>query len=95
MTSRTADLDDAYAISEAEIEAALDGYPEKKKDYPERSLAALRAAIDDYRGKRASGAITDAMLEQARATARAEAVAPEPAPAPAAAGAVTTIDLRA
>jgi nitrogen fixation NifU-like protein len=88
-------VDDAYAISEAEIEAALDGYPEKKKDYPERSLAALRAAIDDYRGKRASGAITDAMLEQARATARAEAVAPEPAPAPTAAGAVTTIDLRA
>jgi NifU-like protein involved in Fe-S cluster formation len=88
-------VDDAYAISEAEIEAALDGYPEKKKDYPERSLAALRAAIDDYRGKRASGAITDAMLEQARATARAEAVASEPAPAPAAAGAVTTIDLRA
>ena len=85
-------IDDAYAISEAEIEAALDGYPEKKKDYPERSLAALRAAIDDYRDKRASGAITDAMLEQARARARAEVVAPEPAPA---ARPVATIDLRA
>jgi nitrogen fixation NifU-like protein len=85
-------IDDAYAISEAEIEAALDGYPEKKKDYPERSLAALRAAIDDYRGKRASGAITDAMLEQARARARAEVVAPEPTPA---ARPVATIDLRA
>ena len=32
--------------------AALGGYPEKKRDYPERSLAALRAAIDDYRAKR-------------------------------------------
>jgi nitrogen fixation protein NifU and related proteins len=65
-------IDEAYAISEGEIEAALDGYPEKKKDYPERSLAALRAAIDDYRAKRASGAITDAMLERAGAV-------PEPA----------------
>jgi nitrogen fixation NifU-like protein len=60
-------LDQAYAISEADIEAELDGYPEKKKDYPERSLAALRAAIDDFRAKRASGAITDRMLEDARA----------------------------
>ena len=60
-------LDQAYAISEADIEAELDGYPEKKKDYPERSIAALRAAIDDFRAKRASGAITDRMLEEARA----------------------------
>jgi nitrogen fixation NifU-like protein len=59
-------IDQAYAISDADIEAELDGYPEKKKDYPERSLAALRAAIDDYRGKRASGTITDAMLASAR-----------------------------
>jgi len=64
-------VDDAYAISDADIEAELDGYPEKKKDYPERSIAALRAAIDDYRAKRASGAITDAMLEDARPTAAA------------------------
>ncbi len=60
-------LDEAYAISDADIEAQLDGYPEKKKDYPERSIAALRAAIDDFRAKRASGAITDRMLEEARA----------------------------
>jgi nitrogen fixation NifU-like protein len=68
-------VDQAYAISDADIEAELDGYPEKKKDYPERSIAALRAAIDDYRAKRAAGAITDAMLEQARATVRAAAAA--------------------
>jgi NifU-like protein involved in Fe-S cluster formation len=36
-------LDAAYAISEADIENELDGYPEKKKDYPERSLLALSA----------------------------------------------------
>ena len=60
-------VDEAYAISEADIEAALDGYPEKKKDYPERSLLALRAAIEDYRQKRQSGTITDAMLESASA----------------------------
>jgi nitrogen fixation NifU-like protein len=73
-------IDAAYAISEADIEAQLDGYPEKKKDYPLRSLSALRAAIDDYRAKRAAGKITDANLEEARAAA---AAAPSAAPAPA------------
>ncbi len=63
-------IDQAYAISDADIEAELDGYPDKKKDYPGRSIAALRAAIDDYRAKRASGTITDAMLEKAHAEAQ-------------------------
>ena len=62
-------IDQALAITDADIEAALGGYPEKKKDYPERSRLALIAAIEDYRAKRSAGAITDAMLEQARATA--------------------------
>jgi NifU-like protein involved in Fe-S cluster formation len=66
-------IDEALAISDADIEAALDGYPEKKKDYPERSRLALKAAVDDYRAKRASGTITDAMLEEARATVAAAA----------------------
>lgn len=66
-------VDDAYAISDADIEAELDGYPEKKKDYPERSIAALRAAIDDYRAKRAAGSITDAMLEEAHRSTAASA----------------------
>ena len=35
-------IDEALAITDADIEAALDGYPEKKKDYPERSRFALR-----------------------------------------------------
>ena len=60
-------VDAAYAISEADIEAQLDGYPDKKKDYPGRSLAALRAAIDDYRAKRSAGLLSDADLERARA----------------------------
>jgi len=79
-------IDEAYAISEADIEAQLDGYPEKKKDYPERSLNALRAAIDDYRKKRAAGAISDEMLTQAHAqngrlpaTPTLPAVTPPPA----------------
>ncbi len=79
-------IDEAYAISEADIEAQLDGYPEKKKDYPGRSLAALRAAIDDYRAKRTAGSIGDADLEAARAESlsrREAAPAPAPAPAPA------------
>ena len=68
-------VDEALAITDADIEAALDGYPEKKKDYPERSRFALQAAIEDYRAKRAAGQITDAMLEEARATVAAAAAA--------------------
>jgi nitrogen fixation NifU-like protein len=62
-------VDEALAITDADIEAALGGYPEKKKDYPERSRLALNAAIEDYKAKRAAGKITDAMLDQARASA--------------------------
>jgi len=61
----------AYAIDDAEIEAQLDGYPEKKKDYPGRSIAALRTAIDDFRARRAAGTITDDMLERAHTEAAA------------------------
>jgi len=49
-------VDEAYVITAEDIEKQLDGYPQKKKDYPERSLAALRAAIDDYRAKHSAGA---------------------------------------
>jgi NifU-like protein involved in Fe-S cluster formation len=81
-------LDEAYAISDADIEAELGGYPEKKRDYPGRSIAALHAAIDDFRAKRAAGKISDAMLaaaaqaaELARAS-EAAATAAVAAPAP-------------
>jgi NifU-like protein involved in Fe-S cluster formation len=92
-------VDAAYAITEADIEAALDGYPEKKKDYPQRSLSALRAAIDDYRAKRAAGKISDASLEEARAAALvASATAPgaplqQPATQAVSAGGAVTIKL--
>jgi nitrogen fixation NifU-like protein len=71
-------LDRAYAIDDAEIEAQLDGYPEKKRDYPSRSIAALRTAIDDFRAKRAAGTITDEMLERAHAEAAANRAATQP-----------------
>ena len=71
-------VDEALAITDADIEAALDGYPDKKKDYPERSRFALAAAIEDYRKGRAEGRITDAMLEQARGIAAAAAAANAP-----------------
>jgi NifU-like protein involved in Fe-S cluster formation len=70
-------IEEALAISDADIEAALDGYPEKKKDYPERSRLALAAAIENYKRGRADGSITDAMLEEARASVRAAAALSE------------------
>ncbi|MBV8152572.1 MAG: iron-sulfur cluster assembly scaffold protein [Candidatus Eremiobacteraeota bacterium] len=60
-------LDQALAVSDQDIMDALDGYPDKKRDYPERSRLALAAAIDDYKKKRAAGEITDDMLERAHA----------------------------
>jgi nitrogen fixation NifU-like protein len=52
-------VDEAAALRGADIEAQLDGYPEKKKDYPERALEALKVAIEDYRSKVAAGALPD------------------------------------
>ena len=71
-------IDEALAISDADIEAALDGYPEKKKDYPERSRLALAAAIEEYKKGRAEGRITDAMLLDARASAQSRAAEQAP-----------------
>src|ERR1700736_1962319 len=42
-------VDEAAAIVPAEIEAFLGGFPERKKDYPERVLEALHVAIGNYR----------------------------------------------
>jgi NifU-like protein involved in Fe-S cluster formation len=52
-------VDAAATISTDEVEAQLGGYPEKKKDYPQRALEALHVALDDYRGKVASGSVPD------------------------------------
>jgi len=52
-------IEEAGAISPGDIEAQLDGYPEKKKDYPERALEALQVAIADYRSKVEAGSIPD------------------------------------
>jgi NifU-like protein involved in Fe-S cluster formation len=71
-------IDEALAVTDQDIMDALDGYPEKKKDYPERSRLALKAAIDDYRAKRAAGKITDEMLAQAAAAAAAQRAATQP-----------------
>jgi NifU-like protein involved in Fe-S cluster formation len=52
-------VDEAAAITPQRIEDALSGYPEKKKDYPERALEALKVAIDDYRTKVSKGDVPD------------------------------------
>ena len=52
-------IDEASAISTNDVESQLAGYPEKKKDYPERALEALKVAIDDYRTKVSEGKVQD------------------------------------
>jgi NifU-like protein involved in Fe-S cluster formation len=44
-------VDEAAAITAADVENYLGGYPERKKDYPVRVLEALHVAIDNYRSK--------------------------------------------
>ncbi|MBV9719873.1 MAG: iron-sulfur cluster assembly scaffold protein [Candidatus Eremiobacteraeota bacterium] len=72
-------IEEAAAISTSEIESELGGYPEKKKDYPERALEALHVAIDDYRAKVASGRVPDYAAMPIAATS-----SPQPKPAAAA-----------
>jgi|SRR5579863_9106886 len=72
-------IDEAARISTGDIEQQLDGYPEKKKDYPERALEALHVALDDYRSKVAAGSVPDyATMPRPNAPARPPAAAPEP-----------------
>ena len=74
-------IDEAGAISEAQVESQLDGYPEKKKDYPQRALEALHVAIDDYKAKVAAGKVPD-FAQQARTyfpPAPEPQITPEPA----------------
>jgi len=73
-------VDEAFALSEAEVEAQLGGYPEKKKDYPQRALEALRVSLEDYRTKVASGSVPDygSMPAPERKAAPAAAAAPPP-----------------
>jgi len=71
-------IDEAAGITTGDIERELGGYPEKKKDYPERALEALQVALADYRAKVASGSVPDY-------SAMPRAAAPEPQAEPAAA----------
>lgn len=74
-------IDEALAITTAEIEQQLDGYPEKKKDYPERALEALHVALDDYRGKVAGGSVPDyATMPRAAAPTQPEPAAAQASP---------------
>jgi NifU-like protein involved in Fe-S cluster formation len=71
-------IDEAASITPADVEAQLGGYPEKKKDYPERALEALAVAIGDYRSKVAAGNLPNYSAMPAN-TAAAQ---PKKAPAP-------------
>ena len=76
-------IEEAAALKEADVEAALDGYPEKKKDYPQRALEALHVALDDYKQKVSSGAVPDygAMPAPERPVQPVAETVPEPPPA--------------
>ena len=50
---------EAAQITEQQVVDALDGYPEKKRDYPQRALEALHVALDDYKQKVSAGAVPD------------------------------------
>ena len=72
-------VDEAAQLTEAQVEEQLGGYPEKKKDYPQRALEALQVAIEDYRAKVKSGSVPDYATMPAAARA-AEPVAASSAP---------------
>jgi NifU-like protein involved in Fe-S cluster formation len=73
-------VDEAAAITAAEIETLLDGYPEKKKDYPERALEALYFTLDDYRERVSRGAVPDyGAMPRAAGALQPEPVAAVPA----------------
>jgi nitrogen fixation NifU-like protein len=72
-------IDEALAIQEIDVERELEGYPEKKKDYPQRALEALHVAIDDYKAKVAAGSVPD-FAAQPRTSPPPVKAAPAPAP---------------
>ena len=72
-------VDEASAIAAQDVERELDGYPEKKKDYPQRALEALNVAITDYRAKVADGSVPDYGAMARPQTTSAAAATPPPA----------------
>ncbi len=89
-------IDQALAISPEEVEQQLGGYPEKKKDYPQRAIEALHVAIEDYKQKVASGAVPDfgGMPAPQRTAAPVAETVPTPAPEPASEDGKLLIKLR-
>ena len=75
-------IEEAAAITSTQVEDLLGGYPEKKKDYPERALEALHVALDDYRAKVASGSVPDYGAMDAPARPAPAPVAEAPAAPP-------------
>jgi len=75
-------VDEAAQLTEAQVEEQLGGYPEKKKDYPQRALEALHVALEDYRTKVGSGAVPDfaSMPPSPRAAEAVPSAAASPTP---------------
>lgn len=70
-------IEQAGRISEQQVMDMLGGYPEKKKDYPQRALEALKVAIDDYTQKVAAGTVADfAAMPRSESPAQTVSVAP-------------------
>jgi nitrogen fixation NifU-like protein len=85
-------LEEAEAITEQEVMDELGGYPEKKRDYPSRTLEALKLAIEDYRAKVSRGEVPD--YAAMAAVPRAQATPPASAPSTTDGGGKLLIKLR-
>jgi nitrogen fixation NifU-like protein len=87
-------IGEAEAITEQEVMDALGGYPEKKRDYPSRTLEALKLAIGDYRSKVAKGEVPDFASMPAAPKVAPVAAAPAASSAPPSDDGKTLIKLR-
>lgn len=74
-------IEEAGRITEQHVMDMLGGYPEKKKDYPQRALEALKVSIDDYQQKVAAGTVEDFARMPRPQRVPESAVAAPPGPA--------------
>ncbi len=58
------------AFTTDDIEAGLDGFPPRRKNYPEAALEAFQQALDDYRQGKGAPTVAKAEIREAALAAR-------------------------